>query len=79
MRDVLLERDDDSADLGKRVVLPATFTGGPRYMHERQQDAMSYVRLYGHPDLFITVTRNLSWVEIRDSLLPGQDLPDRYI
>ena len=23
-------------------------------MHERQQDAMSYVRKYGHPDLFIT-------------------------
>ena len=46
-------------------------------MHERQQDAMSYVRLYGHPDLFITVTINPNWVEIRDSLLPGQDPPDR--
>jgi len=55
----------------------STFIGGPRYMHERQQDAMSYVRLYGHPDLFITVTTNPNWPEIRDSLLPGQNPFDR--
>ena len=76
LRGALLERDDDPTNVGKRVILSATFTGGPRYMHERQQDAMSYVRLYGHPDLFITVTTNPKWIEIRDSLLPGQDPPD---
>ena len=35
-------------------------------MHERQQDAMTYVRKYGHPDLFITATTNPSWAEIKD-------------
>jgi hypothetical protein len=29
------------------VILPSTYTGGPRYMHERTQDAMTYVRHYG--------------------------------
>ena len=30
LRDALLERDDDPANVGKRVVFPATFTDGPR-------------------------------------------------
>ena len=51
--------------------------GGPRYMHEHQQDAMTYVRKYGHPDLFITTTTNPNWPEIIDNLLPGQDPQDR--
>ena len=46
-------------------------------MHEHQQDAMSYVRKYGDPDLFITTTTNPSWPEIKDNLLPGQDPQDR--
>ena len=46
-------------------------------MHERQQDAMTYVRKYGHPDLFITTTTNPNWPEIKDNLLPGQDPHDR--
>ena len=46
-------------------------------MHERQQDTVSYVRLYGHPDLFITATTNPNWTEITDSLLPGQHPADR--
>ena len=37
-------------------------------MHECQQDAMSYVRLYGHPDLFVTATINPNWAEIRKSI-----------
>jgi hypothetical protein len=44
--------------LGQMVILPSTFTGGLRYMHERTQDAMTYVRHYGRPDFFITFTCN---------------------
>ena len=70
LRDAILDRDGDP------IILPSTFTGRPCYMHERQQDAMSYVRKYGHPDLFITTTTNPSWPEIKDNLLPGQDPQD---
>ena len=76
LRDAILEGDGDPRNVGRRVILPSTFTGGPRYMHERQQDAMSYVRKYGHPDLFITTTTNPNWPEIKDNLLPGQDPQD---
>ena len=48
LRDAILDRDGDPNNVGRRIILPSTFTGGPRYMHERQQDAMSYVRKYGH-------------------------------
>jgi len=41
-------------------------------MHECQPDAMAYVRKYGHPDLFITLTCNPNWPEIQNNLLPGQ-------
>lgn len=47
--------DGQLTKLGTMVVLPSSFTGGPRYMHERTQDAMTYVRHFGRPDLFITL------------------------
>ena len=51
--------------IGKNVYLPASFTGGPRYMHKRFQDAMALVREFGKPDLFLTLTCNPQWEEIR--------------
>ena len=75
--DAILEGDGDPNSVGRRIILPSTFTGGPHYMHEHQQDAMAYVRKYGHPDLFITTTTNPNWPEIKDNLLPGQDPQDR--
>ena len=46
-------------------------------MYERQQDAMTYVRKFGSPDLFITMTYNPNWQEIQNNLLPGQKPKDR--
>lgn len=65
-------------DLGQLVILPATFTGSPRHMHEYTQDAMTYVRKYGTPDLFITFTCNPKWDEINRELFPGQKHTDRH-
>jgi len=81
LRDAIIDGDPDPSNVGHRIILPSTstFTGGPRYMHERQQDAMTYVRKYGAPDLFITMTCNPNWPEIHNNLLPGQkpkDCPD---
>ena len=66
-------------EAGRRVVLPSSFTGGPRYMHQLYQDSMAIVRKKGKPDLFITFTCNPKWDEITNGLLPGQvaqDQPD---
>lgn len=62
---------------GRRIVLPTSFIGGPRDMKARFQDAMALVQTMGKPDLFITVTCNPDWTEIRNNLLPGQSAQDR--
>lgn len=47
-------------------------------MQEYAQDAMTYVRHYGRPDLFVTFTCNQNWSEIKDNLMPGQTKLDRH-
>ena len=37
---------------------------------------MSYVRIYGRPDLFITMTTNPKWTEIKTNLEHGQQAHD---
>ena len=72
-------RDDkDTSEIGQLTILPSSFTGGMRYMHERTQDAMTYVRCHGRPDLFITFTCNPKWPEIDTQLMPGQKSQDRH-
>ena len=68
-----LRRDESVKALGHLITLPSTFTGGPRYMHLRTQDAFSYVQKFGRPDLFITITTNPKWPEILQELSVGQN------
>ncbi|GBM15966.1 hypothetical protein AVEN_108565-1 [Araneus ventricosus] len=58
--------DGNVTDIGRMVIFPATYIGGTWHMHEYAQDAMTYVRSYGHPDLFITFTCNTAWSEIKE-------------
>lgn len=46
-------------------------------MHKLYQDSMAIVRKHGKPDLFITVTCNHNWPEIKRELLQGQGVLDR--
>ena len=48
----------DGSQLGKKVNLPLSFTGGPRYQDQLYQDAMGIVHSFGKPDLFVTFTCN---------------------
>ncbi|KAL4098553.1 hypothetical protein QTP88_023139 [Uroleucon formosanum] len=72
LKDAVERQDVDADQFGKLVVLPSYFTGGPRFMHERAQDALTYVRHYGSSDLFVTFTCNPKWQEIQESLLRGK-------
>lgn len=73
-----IHQNENVEDLGQLVILPSSFTGGPRYMHQRTQDAFCYVRKYGRPDLFITFTTNPKWDEITNELFTGQLASDRH-
>ncbi|CAB3250344.1 unnamed protein product [Arctia plantaginis] len=65
-------------DIGNAFILPSSYIGSPRNMQEYIQDAMTYVRHYGRPDLFITFTCNPNWEEIQTLLLPGQQAIHRH-
>ncbi|KAL7091157.1 hypothetical protein ACP275_12G088400 [Erythranthe tilingii] len=64
----------------KRIIVPASFTNGARYMIQNYQDAMAICRWAGYPDLFITFTCNQNWIEITRALkrkgLKCEDRPD---
>jgi hypothetical protein len=66
-----------SHDLGRPVILPSSFIGGPRQMRQLYMDAMDIVRRYGKPDLFITFTCNPLWEEIQRELKDCQESSDR--
>ncbi|KAM3202933.1 hypothetical protein P3L10_030559 [Capsicum annuum] len=46
-------------------------------MHRRYMDAMSLVQRFGKSDLFIIMTCNSDWVDIKENLLEGQLPQDR--
>lgn len=77
LRDAVVN-DGNVADIGRITILPSSFVGSPRHMHEYTQDAMTYVRKYGRPDLFITFTCNPQWADIKDNLFDGQTPTDRH-
>jgi neutral trehalase len=69
-----LDRGDTSIDqVGKRIYLPSSHTGSPRYMQQNLQDAMSICRWIGYPNLFVTFTCNAKWPEIQYMLDEAKD------
>ena len=52
--------DGNTTNVGRLTILPLSYAGSPRHMHEYAQDIIAYVRLYG-PDLSITFTCNQSY------------------
>ena len=77
VQDWLRNADGDQVELGQRVILPATYVGGQRFIAACYQDSMAIVRALGPPTLFITVTANPNWPEITCELGPGQTAADR--
>ena len=79
LRDHINANDGNpQARIGRRVVLPSTFEGGPRNMHQKYQNAMASVREHGKPSLFVTVTCNPKHPDIIAALggTRAEDRPD---
>ncbi|KAL6841217.1 hypothetical protein ACP4OV_028735 [Aristida adscensionis] len=75
--DALHAGEGRSDKVGKRTMLSTSFIGGPRDMRRRYMDATALVRKYGKPDIFLTMTCNPNWDEIKRELYPGQISQDR--
>ncbi|CAH1445774.1 unnamed protein product [Lactuca virosa] len=70
----------DISNVGQRVILPSSFTGGACYMMQNYLDVMSLCKWFGYPDFFITFTCNPKWPEVqmflKDTPLHPEDRPD---
>ncbi|XP_023741779.1 uncharacterized protein LOC111889853 [Lactuca sativa] len=68
------------SEIGQRVILHSSFTGGAHYMMQNYLDAMSLCKWFGYPDFFITFTCNPKWSEVqrflKDTTLNPEDRPD---
>ena len=78
IEDALSENDDqiDLHQLGQRIILPSSYIGGPRDMYQRYLDGMAIAHHFKKIDIFMTMTANPNWPEIRRELLPGQTVVD---
>ena len=65
--DHMLRADVDGKELGRQVLLPATHSRSPRDMHSKFQDCMAVCRRFGKIDLFLTMTTNPNWPEIKEN------------
>nr|GEV38633.1 DNA helicase [Tanacetum cinerariifolium] len=64
--DAIRRGDSDGSDCGGRLILPQSFTWGPRYMYAHYLDALAICRIHGNPSYFITFTCNVKWPEITE-------------
>ncbi|XP_076947443.1 uncharacterized protein LOC143619382 [Bidens hawaiensis] len=64
IHNAIAKGDTEGQSVGRRVILPSSFTGGPRYMYKHYHDAIAICRVYGNPQFFITFTCNVNWPEI---------------
>ncbi|XP_074327016.1 uncharacterized protein LOC141664957 [Apium graveolens] len=70
--------DNDPDHIGKCIILPASFTGSKRYMSQYFKDSLALCRVIRHPTLFLTMTCNSKWPEIKEMMkhLPDIDVYD---
>jgi hypothetical protein len=69
--DAIQLKDLDVRQIGRRIVLPSSFTGGPHHMMHQYQGALALMQRFIKPDLFVTVTCNPNWPEIRRHMPPN--------
>jgi hypothetical protein len=79
IEDALSENDDhvDLNQLRQRIILPSSYIGGPRDMHQRYLDGMAIAQHFKKIDIFLTMTADPNWPEIKRELLDGQTAFDR--
>ncbi|KAJ3702672.1 hypothetical protein LUZ61_006377 [Rhynchospora tenuis] len=56
VRNAVLNHDVFGHSIGRRIILPPSHVGSPRYMFQNYQDAIAVCRHLGPPHLFITFT-----------------------
>ncbi|KAL7145491.1 hypothetical protein ABFS83_07G088000 [Erythranthe nasuta] len=80
IEEIFFKGDTKGKNVGQRIIIPGSFTAGPRYMFNNFVDALQICNWIGFPTLFITITCNPQWPEIQRVLkhtnLRPEDRPD---
>ncbi|GJX56727.1 DNA helicase [Tanacetum coccineum] len=63
--DAVSKGDREGIATGSKIMLPNTFTGGPRYMYSHSLDALAIFRSLGNPQFSIAFTCDVKWPEIK--------------
>jgi hypothetical protein len=71
IHDAFSKGETEGRSVGRRIILPSSFTGSPRYMYKHYQDALAICRVHGNPQYFITFTCNVKWPEITEHYSEG--------
>ena len=58
LEDAIAVSKSNASTIGRRCILPFSFTGGPQFMRKHFLDAMAICAHIGYPDFFITFTCN---------------------
>ena len=69
--------ETQAANIGQRIFLPTSFIGGPRNVRRKYIDAMTLVQKFGKPDIFLTMTCNPNWPEIKEHLIEKEEAQNR--
>jgi hypothetical protein len=60
-----IQADEQQGNEIRKRILPSSFIGELRDKHHRYLDAMALIRKYEKPDIFLTMTCNPNWEEIK--------------
>jgi hypothetical protein len=71
---VAQDPDLNLADVGRNIVLLLSHSGSHHHMQQLLQDSLAICRDCQKPDIFLTMTANPDWPEVRNNLLPGKYL-----
>ena len=56
--------DGNTTNVGRLTILPSSYAGSPRHMHEYAQDAITYIHLYGRPDYYLKKKRKNKYEKV---------------
>ncbi len=71
LQDTIVAGDNNAIAIRQRIILPSSFTAGPRHMLQNYQDAMAIYKWAHCLDVFVTFICNPQWPKIKRALLPG--------
>ncbi|KAG0157696.1 hypothetical protein PDIDSM_4881 [Penicillium digitatum] len=63
-----MEQGIPAKDLGRPVILPSSYKGGPRDRTNSFRNSIAIIQQYGTPSLFVTFTANPNWPEVQRNL-----------